>query len=114
MPQQNSLFSRPLRVGSLTLPSSLALAPMAGLGHVAYREVLGRFGGVGFMVTEMCNARAVPQESRHHSPVFRWRDEEAFAVEVKLCPPGKRRTRNADCEKDDDVKYRRRTIKLER
>lgn len=44
----------------------------------------------------------------------RWRDEEAFSVEVKLCPPGKRRTRNADCENDGDVKYRRRTVKLER
>lgn len=44
----------------------------------------------------------------------RWRDEEAFSVEVKLCPPGKRRTRNTDCENDDDVKYRRRTVKLER
>ena len=44
----------------------------------------------------------------------RWRGEEAFSVEVKQCPPGRRRTRNADCEKDDDVRYRRRTIKLER
>ena len=44
----------------------------------------------------------------------RWRDEESFSVEVKLCPPGKGRSRNADCEKDDDVKYRRRTVKLER
>jgi tRNA-dihydrouridine synthase len=50
---------------------------MAGLGHVAFREVLSAFGGYGFMVTEMCNARAVPAESRHHSSVFRWRDEEA-------------------------------------
>ena len=44
----------------------------------------------------------------------RWRDEESFSVEVKLCPPGKGRGRNAECEKDDDVKYRRRTVKLER
>jgi hypothetical protein len=44
----------------------------------------------------------------------RWRDEESFSVEVKLCPPGKNRARNAECEKDDDVKYRRRTVKVER
>jgi hypothetical protein len=44
----------------------------------------------------------------------RWRDEESFSVEVKQCPPGKGRGRNADCEKDDDVKYRRRTVKVER
>jgi nifR3 family TIM-barrel protein len=49
---------------------------MAGLGHVAFREVLAGFGGYGFMVSEMCNARAVPQENRHISPVFRWRDGE--------------------------------------
>ena len=46
---------------------------MAGLGHVAMREVIAGFGGYGFMVTEMCNARAVPQESRLLWPVFRWR-----------------------------------------
>jgi nifR3 family TIM-barrel protein len=63
-------------VGAKVLPSNLALAPMAGLGHVAFREVLSGFGGYGFMVTEMCNARAVPLENRHLSPVFRWRDEE--------------------------------------
>lgn len=44
----------------------------------------------------------------------RWRDEASFTAEVKLCPPGRNRTRNADCEKDDDVKFRRRTVKLER
>ena len=44
----------------------------------------------------------------------RWRDEEAFSVEVKLCPPGRGRSRNAKCEKDDDVKYRRRTVKFGR
>jgi tRNA-dihydrouridine synthase B len=84
MSQPIPQFSSPLQVGSLTLPSSLALAPMAGLGHVAFREVLGRFGGFGFMVTEMCNARAVPQESRSHSPVFRWRDEEAKSLVCQI------------------------------
>lgn len=73
----SSFFSHPFDIGSITLSSRLVLAPMAGLGHVAFREVLSSFGGFGFMVTEMCNARAVPAESRHHSPVFRWRDEEA-------------------------------------
>ncbi len=42
----------------------------------------------------------------------RWRDEESFSVEVKLCPLAKGRARNAECEKDDDVKYRRRTVKF--
>lgn len=84
MPPLSPLFSLPLNVGSSSLSSPLVLAPMAGLGHVAYREVLGRFGGFGFMVSEMCNARAVPQESRHHSPVFRWRDEEAARLVCQI------------------------------
>jgi nifR3 family TIM-barrel protein len=57
---------------------------MAGLGHVAFREVLAGFGGYGFMVTEMCNARAVPQENRRLSPVFRWRDEEAGRLACQI------------------------------
>lgn len=44
----------------------------------------------------------------------RWRDEESFSVEVKLCPVAKGRARNTECEKDDDVRYRRRTVKFER
>ncbi|KAF5038512.1 tRNA-dihydrouridine synthase B [anaerobic digester metagenome] len=57
---------------------------MAGLGHVAMREVVAGFGGYGFMVTEMCNARAVPQENRRLSPVFRWRDEEAGSLVCQI------------------------------
>lgn len=70
-------LTQKLRVGGRELPAPLVLAPMAGLGHIAFREVLAEFGGYGCMVTEMCNARAVPEENRHHSPVFRWRDSEA-------------------------------------
>ncbi|NLW81616.1 MAG: tRNA-dihydrouridine synthase family protein [Desulfovibrionales bacterium] len=71
------MLSAVLPVGRRELDSRLVLAPMAGLGHVAFREVLAGFGGFGFMVTEMCNALAVPSENRHSSAVFRWRDEEA-------------------------------------
>lgn len=70
-------LTTPLTVGRRRLDSRLVLAPMAGLGHVAFREVLADFGGYGFMVTEMCNAKAVPGENRNFSPVFRWRDAEA-------------------------------------
>jgi hypothetical protein len=43
---------------------------------------------------------------------MRWRNEESFTVEVKLCSFAKGRTRNKGCEDDDDVRFRRRTIKL--
>jgi nifR3 family TIM-barrel protein len=78
------MITVPLKVGSAVIPSRLALAPMAGLGHVAMREVVAGFGGYGFMVTEMCNARAVPQENRRLSPVFRWRDEEAGSLVCQI------------------------------
>lgn len=78
------MITVPLKVGSAVIPSRLALAPMAGLGHVAMLEVVAGFGGYGFMVTEMCNARAVPQENRRLSPVFRWRDEEAGSLVCQI------------------------------
>ncbi|WP_459826188.1 tRNA dihydrouridine synthase [Desulfomicrobium salsuginis] len=84
MPSAHSMISVPLKVGTVVLPSRQALAPMAGLGHVAMREVIAGFGGYGFMVTEMCNARAVPQENRLLSPVFRWRDEEAGSLVCQI------------------------------
>lgn len=49
---------------------------MAGLGHVAYREVLDGYGGCGLTFTEMCSAKALPMENPRISPVFRWREEE--------------------------------------
>lgn len=79
-----AILSRPWTAGSVSPPTRLVLAPMAGLGHVAFREVLAGFGGYGFMVTEMCNAKAVPQENRHQSPVFRWRDAEAGQLVCQL------------------------------
>lgn len=84
MQSAHPLIRVPLKVGSAVLSSRLALAPMAGLGHVALREVVAGFGGYGFMVTEMCNARAVPQESRLLSPVFRWRDGEAGSLVCQI------------------------------
>ena len=65
-----------LEIRGKIIPTPLCLAPMAGLGHVAFRELLAEYGGYGLMFTEMCNARAVPYENRWLSPVFRWRDEE--------------------------------------
>ena len=54
----------------------LVLAPMVGLGHVAFREVLAEFGGFSLLVTEMCSARAVATENPATSRVFRWQPQE--------------------------------------
>lgn len=71
-----TLLNQPLSIGDKPVKNRLWLAPMAGLGHVAYRDVLDDFGGCGLTFTEMCSAKAVPTENRAVSPVFRWRDEE--------------------------------------
>jgi len=70
------LINTPLKIGNRVIPGRLILAPMAGLTHVAYRELLDSYGGCSLMFTEMCSARSIPQENRYVSPVFRWRDEE--------------------------------------
>jgi len=70
------LLNRPLSIGGKPVNNRLWLAPMAGLGHIAYRELLSEYGGCGLMFTEMCSAKAVPTENKKVSPVFRWRDEE--------------------------------------
>ena len=70
------LLNRPLSIGGKAVANRLWLAPMAGLGHVAYREVLAGYGGCGLMFTEMCGAKAVPTENPAMSTMFRWREEE--------------------------------------
>lgn len=92
------LLNRPLTIGSRTVPNRLWLAPLAGLTHVAYREVLDGYGGCGLMYTEMCSAKAVPTENPAASPVFNWRDEElsrlvcqiAGATPAELVPAARR------------------------
>jgi nifR3 family TIM-barrel protein len=69
-------LTRPLAIGNRTIPGRLVFAPMSFLGHVAFRQLLAEFGGFGLLFSEMCNARAIPTESRHASGYFRWRDEE--------------------------------------
>ncbi len=69
-------LNRPLSIAGKPVANRLWLAPMAGLGHIAYRELLDLYGGCGLMFSEMCSAKAVPMENRRVSPVFRWRDEE--------------------------------------
>lgn len=75
-PNERAILNTPLRIGNKFISKRLFLAPMAGLGHIAFRELLAGYGGHGLLFTEMCNARAVPHENRHVSPVFRWRDPE--------------------------------------
>ena len=49
---------------------------MAGLGHIALRQLISEFGGFGLLFTGMCSAKAVPHENPNISLVFKWRQEE--------------------------------------
>jgi nifR3 family TIM-barrel protein len=54
----------------------IVLAPMAGLGHIALRQLICEFGGFGLLFTGMCSAKAIPHENPTTSLVFKWRQEE--------------------------------------
>lgn len=54
----------------------MVLAPMAGIGHVAFRELIAEQGGCALLFTGMCSAKAVPHENPAISMVFRWRTRE--------------------------------------
>ena len=66
----------PLYIGGRLAPSRMALAPMAGLGHIVLRDIIRAFGAPVLLFTGMLNARALPTENPRVSPVFNWREEE--------------------------------------
>jgi nifR3 family TIM-barrel protein len=49
---------------------------MAGITHVAFRQILERFGGHGLSYTEMCSARAISHGQKEQHGYFRWTEEE--------------------------------------
>lgn len=71
-----NILNRPLDIGNRTIANRLVLAPMTYLGHVAFRQLVAEYGGYGLLFTEMCSAKRIPNENRHHSAYFRWREEE--------------------------------------
>ncbi|MBF0378749.1 MAG: tRNA-dihydrouridine synthase family protein [Desulfamplus sp.] len=71
-----TFISSPITIREKQVNNRLFLAPMAGLGNVAFREMVAEFGGFGLLFTGMCSAKAVPQENRNISTVFKWRNEE--------------------------------------
>lgn len=79
-----ALLARPLPLRDRTAPGRLWLAPMAGLGHVAFRHVLAGFGGCGLYFSEMCTARGLNTENRKSSPNFRWRDTETASLVIQI------------------------------
>ncbi len=69
-------LDKDLQIGGRRVCGRLFLAPMAGLTHVAFRQMVAGYGGYGLLFSEMCSAKALPFENRAVSPVFRWADAE--------------------------------------
>lgn len=65
-----------LNIKDKTIHNRMVLAPMAGLGHIALRQLISEFGGFGLLFTGMCSAKAVPHENPDISRVFKWRQQE--------------------------------------
>lgn len=80
----SSQLSRPIVIGGRTVQNRLWLAPMAGLSHCAYRQVLAGYGSCGLAFTEMCSAKAVPTERPGVSPVFNWKKWELPSLVCQL------------------------------
>jgi nifR3 family TIM-barrel protein len=57
---------------------------MTFLGHVAFRELVAEFGGVGLLWTEMCSSRGLPVENPRVSAYFRWREKELPVLVCQL------------------------------
>lgn len=77
-------LNTPLEIAGRRIEKRLVLAPMSGLGNVAFREVLSGYGGFGLMFMEMCSAKTIPRENCRVSPVFRWRDPELSHLVCQL------------------------------
>ncbi|WP_099867752.1 tRNA dihydrouridine synthase DusB [Pararhizobium haloflavum] len=74
-------LSRPLRVGGVTLPNRVALAPMSGVSDLPFRQLAHRFGA-GMVVTEMIASRELVGSSA--DSVRRMRRDAGFVHIVQL------------------------------
>src|SRR5258706_10213728 len=48
-----------MKIGSVSLPSPFAVAPMAGMTDTAFRRLVKRHGGCGLVVTEMVSSEGL-------------------------------------------------------
>lgn len=69
---------KPLTIGNITFPTNLIQAPLAGITCAPFRELIWRFGGVAYCVTEMISAKTLL-----HRPPKRY--IEKSRVEGPLC-----------------------------
>lgn len=71
-------LSTPLAISNKTIDARMVLAPMAGLGHVVFRELVAALGGFGLLFTGI-----VPLK---HFPMITRQSLRCLAVAVRNCP----------------------------
>ena len=77
-----------LRIGSLSLPSRLACAPLAEVTHSAFRRLVAELGGCGLQFTEMLAGRALLAENLRTSPYAKRRPVERVLFYQLMLRPG--------------------------
>lgn len=74
---------RPLRIGSVVLPTNVVLAPLAGVTDCRYRAAVRRLGGCGITYTELVSVEgAVRGQGRTLDLMARAADEKPFGVQL--------------------------------
>lgn len=67
-PKEDGPAREPLHISGISINPPLILAPMAGLSHAAFRELVASFGGCGLFLTEMLNSRIVATQKLESDP----------------------------------------------
>jgi tRNA-dihydrouridine synthase B len=79
-----------MRIGTVTLPSPFAIAPMAGMTDTAFRRLVKRKGGCGLVVTEMVSSEGLVRGIDRTLEYAEYTDEERpIAIQIFGGDPGK-------------------------
>ena len=73
-----------MRIGSVSIPSPLVLAPMAGVTDLAFRTICRELGA-GYTITEMVSAKALCYQDQKTLPLMRLGEDEGIGRRISLC-----------------------------
>jgi len=95
----------------------VGFSPKEQVGLLAYRDrASDALAAINTADGQSLEASAIKTPRNRYALIklatLRWPAEQSFSIEVKICPLQRGQARNRDCEQDDDIPYRRRTVKL--
>ena len=71
-----------MQIGSVTIPGRLALAPMAGVTDVAFRQICSELGA-NYTITELISSKALCyQDKKTFSLLTQFEGEHPAAVQI--------------------------------